>query len=76
MSGKGSHMNGNGRKAAVIAAERFFDFPVFPEFRTYDRKNQIPSAGPWFCEDDKGRIAFVSEEAREAFKSQAWNKEV
>ena len=39
---------------------------VYPNFTSVDRKENIQD-GPWFCEDDKGRIAYVSEAMKTAY---------
>ena len=42
--------------------------PVFPEFATFSRKSSLPE-GPFFCEDDEGKVAFVSEYMKSLFLS-------
>lgn len=39
---------------------------VYPNFTSVDRKENLQD-GPWFCEDDNGRIAYVSEAMKKAY---------
>lgn len=67
MSAQGQRINQISMKAITAC----FGYPTYPEFGVQVKDTGIP-AGPWFCEDDHGRIAFVSEEAREDFMSLRW----
>lgn len=43
------------------------DIPVYPEFRKMATFKSRLTDCPWICEDDDGRIAFISQEGKDAF---------
>ena len=55
------NMYGNTMVACTIE-----EIPVYPKFAVFKKRSSLGDT-PWVCEDDDGRIAYVSEDAKKAF---------
>lgn len=51
----------------VIHCAEPTDIPVYPVFGIFGNKKHRLGDNPYICEDDWGRVAFVSQEARRKF---------